>query len=431
MTNSKKRKEQEGMKLQAGIKGREFDIASKLFNLTDAKNPSKPEQRLRCPLCGAKHLFDFNRDDASFYCEGCKFYGGLTELVQKARKASLNKAQDIIAEAAGLCVDEKLEDSTSTTAVTVVAAALEEEQPLSANDTDDTISEQNDDNAEGGYSSHLEVETRMIPLEHIELSDEYHFRAQDDEDTIENYTDILLQYCDDLEEDQSATYPFPPIVVLNENDGDVYYVISGRHRFQTAENADIDEMACIVFTDRIKAIQEGLKSNRQHGLRLNNADTAHCIKLALSELKWSNRRIADLVGCSRQYVDKIAKTTRLSSQKTVEGKDGKEYPTGGECKKAKKGITEGDVLDITGEIALSKTPSNQNDNIVDELKEALILPMDTQKRSDALLDVFVKIVDVCFKNTQVRRDFLQKFQVESSEYGVKPLEPQGSYNDAA
>jgi hypothetical protein len=270
----------------------------------------------------------------------------------------------------------------------------------------------------------------MIPLEHIELSDDYHFRAEDDEDTIENYTDILRQYCDDLEEDQSATYPFPPIVVLNENDDDVYYVISGRHRFQAAENAGIDEMACIVLTDRIQAIQKGLKSNRQHGLRLNNADMAHCIKLALDELNWSSRKIADLVGCSRQYVDKIKKE-RPSSRDTVIGKDGKEYPTGGECKKTKKGITEGDVLDITGEIALSKTPSNQNDNIVDELKEALILPMDTQKRSDAIFDVFVKIVDVCFKNTQVRRDFLQKFQVESSEYGVKPLEPQGSYNDAA
>jgi GMP synthase PP-ATPase subunit len=88
------------------------------------------------------------------------------------------------------------------------------------------------------------------------------------------------------------------------------------------------------------------------------------------------------------------------------------------------------VLDITGEIALSKTPLNEKDKIVDAMKAALNLPMDTQMRSDALLDVLVKIVDVCFKKPQVRRDFLQKFQEESSEYGVKPLETQDGYNDA-
>ena len=87
-------------------------------------------------------------------------------------------------------------------------------------------------------------------------------------------------------------------------------------------------MACIVLTDRLEAIQEGLKSNR-HGLRLNNADKAHCIKLALGESNWSNRQIADLIGCSRQYVDKIAKKERPSSQGTVTGKDGKQYPAGG------------------------------------------------------------------------------------------------------
>ena len=420
MTNSKKRKEQDGTKLQAGIKGREFDIASKLFNLTDTKNPDQPEQRLHCPICGAKHCFDFNREYASFYCEGCRFMGDLTALVLKARKVSHNKAHEMIEKAAGLCADEKLEDRISTTVVTDVPA----------NNTGDTKSEQIDDNTAGGYSSHLDAETQMIPLEHIELSDDYHFRAQDDEDTIESYADILRQYCDDLAEGQSVSYPFTAITVLNEQD-DVYYVISGRHRFQAAEKAGIEEIACIVFTDRIEAIQEGLKSNRQHGLRLNNADIAHCIKLALNELKWSNRRIADLLGCSRQYVDKIAKTMRSSSQDMVIGKDGKEYPASGECKKTKKNSTEDEVLEIAAQTVSSKTPSNQNDHIVDELQAALNLTVDTPKRSDALFDVFKTIVADCFKNNQVRRAFLQKVQQESSEYGVHPLRTNDNYNDAA
>jgi hypothetical protein len=272
----------------------------------------------------------------------------------------------------------------------------------------------------------------MIPLDHIELSDDYHFRAEDDDDTVEYYADILRQYCDDLTDGQSVTYPFPAIVVLSENDNDVYYVISGRHRFQAAEEAGIEEMACIVLTDRIEAIQEGLKSNRQHGLRLNNADKAHCIKLALNELKWSNRRIADLVGCSRQYVDKIAKMTRSSSQEMVEGKDGKEYPAGGESKKTKKNTPAEDELEITAKTVSPKTPSNQNDPIIDKLQAALDLPVDTQKRSDALLGVFRMMVADCFEDTCVRRDFLQDIQKECAVYAVHPIEAHDDgYEDAA
>jgi len=425
MTTSKTKKRQE----QNGIKGRDFDIASKLFNLTDAKNPSEPEQRLRCPICGAKHCFDFNRESTTFHCEVCKFFGDLNELVQKARKVSRNEANDIIAEATGLCTDEKRNERIPATAVTEVPA-VPVEPPVPTNDPGDTVSEQNDGNTAGGYSSHLEVETQMIPLDQIELSDDYQFRVQDDEETIENYADILRQYCDDLEEDQSANYPFPSIKVLKEND-DVYYVISGRHRYQAARKAGIEEMECVVLTDRIEAIQEGLRSNRQHGLRLNNADKAHCIKLALGELDWSNRQIADLVGCSRQYVDKIAKKERPSSQQKVVGKDCKKYPA---SVKRNEPMKDGEPVEEVPEIApvtvLPKTLSNQNDPIIDKLQAALTLTVDTQKRSDALLGVFRMMVD-CFEDTLVRRDFLQDILEECAMYAVHPIEAHGSNKDAA
>jgi hypothetical protein len=397
---------------------RYFDIASKLFNLSGAINPDKPEQRLRCPICGERHCFDYFRDDAKFYCERCKFFDDIIGLVQKARKVSRNEACSIIKEVdAGLCVDEKLNDSIPTTAETIVPIDTVQELPTPENDIDDTVSEQNDENAAVGYSSHLDIETQMLLLDHIELSDDYKFRAQDDDATIESYADVLQQYCDDLEDGQSVKYPFPPIVVFREND--VHYVISGRHRFQAAKRTGITEMACTILTDRVEAIQEGLKSNRQHGLRLNNADKAHCIKLALNETDWSNRQVADLVGCSRQYVDKIAKKERPSSQDTVTGRDGKKYPS---SVKRNEPVEDVEPVEDMPETAPPKTPSNQNEPIIDTLKAALNLPVDTQTRSDALLDVFVTIVADCFKNNQVRRAFLKTFQLESSEYGVRSLD---------
>jgi hypothetical protein len=333
-----------------------------------------------------------------------------------------------------------------TTTVTEVPVAPELEPPVPASVTDDTEPEPNDGDAAGCYSSNLDAETKtqMIPLDQIELSDDYHFRVQDDENTIEDYTDTLQQYCNDLAAGQSPTYPFPPIVVLREND--VHYIISGRHRFQAATKTGIDEMACIVLTDRIDAIQEGLKSNRRHGLRLNNADKAHCIKLALSELKWSNNRIADLIGCSRQYVDKIAKKERPSSQDTVIGKDGKEYPAGGERNKTKECKTEVElelepeesetedvletepetVLEIAPGSASSKKASKKNDHIVDELKAALSLSVDTQQRSDAFFGVFKTVTADGFENNQVRRAFLEKVQEECSKYGVHPRSNKGA-----
>jgi hypothetical protein len=328
-----------------------------------------------------------------------------------------------------LNMDTKLRaDDTIPATLTEAIAPTEQEPPVPVKDAGDTVFDQNEDNAAGGYGSHLNgAESRMIPLEQIKLSDDYQFRVKEDGGTIEDYADIFRQYRDDLAAGQSATYPFPAIVVLREND-DVYYVVSGRHRFQAATKAGIKEMACIVLTDRIEAIQEGLKSNRQHGLRLNKEDKALCIKLAINELDWSNRRIADLVGCSRQYVDKIKKE-QPNLQNTVKGKDGKEYPAGGVCKtRANKA---GLLPEITPEIAPPTTPSNQNDLTIDALKAAFDLNVDCPKRSDALLDVFTMIAANGFGNNKVRREYLQNVLRVCSEYGVFPIETHSGDKDAA
>ena len=438
MTTSKKRKEQDDTKLQEGIKGREFDLASKLFNLTDAQNPSKPEQRLRCPICGAGHCFDFNRECATFYCDVCKFLGDLTDLVQKARNVSRNKTQDIIAEAAGLCVDEMRNNTIPATVVTEVPVVPVLEPPVPKNDTGTAVSDQNDDNVAGVLCTQLSAETiEMIALENLVLSNDYLFRLQDDADTIERYAEIISQYLNDLAAGKSVQFPFPPLDVLLE-DGE-YSVVSGRHRLQAALKSGMTEIPCIVLTDPVKATQVGLKSNSQHGLPLNKQDKMRCIKIAVDlssthSLGWSTRKIGELVGCTHGYVASVIRNEGLRTDTdVVVGNDGKPQPARKSKNRDKSAPTKDDATNETkgSETLAPVIPSNLKERILGELGRELKLPINSQEQSDELLGVFRMMVTECFEEPHVRRDFLKNILAECAVYAVHPIEPHGNYKDVA
>jgi len=447
-SKAKKRKEQEGTKLQAGIKGREFDLASKLFNLTDAKNPSKPEQRLRCPSCGAKHCFDFNREDATFYCEGCKFFGDLTELVQKAREVSRNEAHDIIAEAAGLRADEKRDDRIPATVATDAPAVPVQEPPVPANNSSDTVSEQSDANKSGVHSTQLASGgIEMIALENLVLSNDYLFRVQDDADTIERYAEIISQYLEELAAGKAVQFPFPPLDVLLEN-GE-YSVTSGRHRLQAAQKAGMTELPCIVLTDPVEAIQVGLKSNSQHGLPLNKQDKLRCIKIAVDlsnthSLGWSTRKIGELVGCTHGYVASVIRNEGLRTDADVViGNDGKPQPARktqpARKNRAQSAQTKEDATDETNgseTLAPAMPPnlkefSSLKERVLAELENELELPISTPDQTDELLGVFRMMIYKCFDDTKIRGDFLRNILEECAVYAVCPETDDYGYADAA
>ena len=78
-----------------------------------------------------------------------------------------------------------------------------------------------------------------------------------------------------------------------------------------------------------------------------------------------------------------------------------------------------------------KAPSNLNDRIIDELTAALALPMNSEKRSAALLSVFKTINAAGFSQNSARRNFLKDVLTECAEYGVHPIETHGNNEDAA
>ena len=191
--------------------------------------------------------------------------------------------------------------------------------------------------ANGGHLASQEVQ--IIPLEQIRTVDKYRFRVQVNEKIIADYMGIYEQYIEDKINGKEPVHPFKPIYVLREKlrGKDVYNVIDGWHRFKAAQKVhSVIEMPCIVFTDHKEAIRIGLGSNR-HGLLLNNADRAHCIKIAVAELsEWSNRMIADIIGCSESLVRKVVKKHELrTGAQFVSCKDGSKRPASPSKKRSK------------------------------------------------------------------------------------------------
>ena len=167
--------------------------------------------------------------------------------------------------------------------------------------------EQHDMSAAGAQNAQLTAnESQMIALTDIVLSDDLRFRKSDNEKKIAEYAEKFREYLDG----EAANYPFDAVHVLQENGKNT--LVAGRQRVKAAQKAGMTEIKCIVLIDRTKAIQIGLASNR-HGLPLNNADKTHCIKIAVPALLgFSNRMIAELIGCSTPRSD-CAPSTQFSS----------------------------------------------------------------------------------------------------------------------
>lgn len=202
---------------------------------------------------------------------------------------------------------------------------------VTAKPADNTLPVKREDDVAGANCSHLDhasEEKQKIPLAQIELSDVYKFRMQDDKNTVDLYAEIFQRYIDDkAANEETVQYPFEAIHVLRQENG-TYIVIAGRHRFKAAQKVGVEEIECIILEDRKGAIQIGLESNR-HGLPLNHDDKTHCIKIAVTEFPLlSNRRIANLIGCSSRHVDHVVDANKLrTGTQQVEGKDGKMHPS--------------------------------------------------------------------------------------------------------
>ncbi len=159
----------------------------------------------------------------------------------------------------------------------------------------------------------------LIPIDQIEVSEEFTFRESISQETVDRYADLLQEYMDNIAqyensgEGEEPKYPFPSISVWKTEECR-YIVVAGAHRLKAAVKVGQAEIHCIVHMNREAAIWAGLQDNRWHGLPLNKGDLRKCIEIALKEFdgQKSKREIANLLGCSHTYVNKVCEKVETS-----------------------------------------------------------------------------------------------------------------------
>lgn len=123
---------------------------------------------------------------------------------------------------------------------------------------------------------------------------------------------------------------FPPVTVFH--DGKVYFLADGIHRYMSAGEADLKEIACEVHEGtRSDALWFSAGANKSHGLKRTQADKQKAVEIALKlKPKLADRTIATHCGVSHPNVAKVRKELIQLEILPVdggkrEGLDGKEY----------------------------------------------------------------------------------------------------------
>ena len=177
-----------------------------------------------------------------------------------------------------------------------------------------------------------------IALTDIIVSDNFRCRVQEDEGTVDDYTEVLTGYREARERDESLQYPFPPAWIWYE-DGQAY-LLAGFHRYKAAIKAKYKKLLVKEFKgSREEAILFGIKDNLKNALRMNYGDWKHCIGKALILFRDKTPgAIAKEIGCHRSYAYRIEKELSTSRQlpKVEErvGADNKKRPVRRNAKKS-------------------------------------------------------------------------------------------------
>lgn len=159
-----------------------------------------------------------------------------------------------------------------------------------------------------------------IALADVFLDRETQIRAAASEETIQRYYDVMV--------DIAARDKFPPILLFRDKNGRLW-LVDGHHRVMSAIRRKFKTILAVIRPgSKADAIWEAAKLNSKNGLQLGRADVRRAVEMILME--WSdrsNRAIAEVVGCSHEYVRKVRESTGnlLPVEKTV-GRDGKSRP---------------------------------------------------------------------------------------------------------
>ncbi len=189
---------------------------------------------------------------------------------------------------------------------------------------------------------------KPIKLSEINIDSGTQVRVELNQSTVDRYAERMQD-----------GQPFPDVIVFS--DGVNYYLADGFHRFFASKKAGRTEIISELHQGTLDdAVWYALGGNKRNGLPMEDTDIQKSIKIALERFpQKSTRQIAEQIGCSFQYVNKISSCKHLSTSgqlitngnnqeepeetPQVIGKDGKSYPAK-KSKKAKFVLTAGSQL---------------------------------------------------------------------------------------
>ena len=147
----------------------------------------------------------------------------------------------------------------------------------------------------------------FVDVDTIVERDEFRIRAKLDKGAVEKYTKKFEDYREALEVRGDAKYPFPGILLWHDRGENV--ILGGNHRTAAARAAGQFMIKAIFFHGTFdEAYMAALQDNNSHGRELSNSDKKFAIKKTLSKYPLKTlRQVAEMIGCSHSYVDKIRK----------------------------------------------------------------------------------------------------------------------------
>ena len=283
----------------------------------------------------------------------------------------------------------------------------------------------------------------MIPVDQIELSEEFAFREKIDEETVERYAELWAEYKKEYDQfykkktGDEPQCPFPNIFVLKTGE-EKYAVISGVHRLKSAQKVGLTEIFCVILTDRAEAVIQGLQDNREHGLQLTKDDCRKCILIARQEFggQKSNREIARLIGCSHTYVNRVCQDSEVETSFHSKPKKGKKQEVTGDCEdiasakeypitESDRGVDELEEESVAESVptgqevqSLAPPPAEKPNDLLPQFKAwiASLPAADTQRVRLFQPLITALLSDAGFSDNNCRRDFAKWLAKEAQRY---------------
>lgn len=171
-------------------------------------------------------------------------------------------------------------------------------------------------------SARGKIDVGTLAISSIRRDGGTQIRAGLDEDTVQEYTDLI-----------KAGAKFPPVGVYQEGplqEGTPFWLWDGFHRVEAYSRAGVERIK-VEFRSgtRRDALRAACGANADHGLKRSNADKRRAVETFLSDpewQQWSDGAIAKEANVSRQTVTNIRGELAISpvGPRVVKGLDGRE-----------------------------------------------------------------------------------------------------------